>query len=135
AENKALLEKEMASIETKAKRSIRKITRAQIQAHMQAQIEKLYKVIENLKTGSRIVNADPLVENVNRLMSDTYVATTVDQAIAILNLDRDKVGRHPERLIEGAYKAFEAENLPRIKAENPSMRMSQRIDMLHRDWI
>ncbi|KAJ6623770.1 Coiled-coil domain-containing protein 124, partial [Pseudolycoriella hygida] len=128
AENKALLEKEMASIETKAKRSIRKITRAQIQAHMQAEIEKLYKVIENLKTGSRIVNADPLVENVNRLMSDTYVATTVDQAIAILNLDRDKVGRHPERLVEAAYKAFEAENLPRIKAENPSMRRTQRID-------
>lgn len=36
--------------------------------------------------------------------------------------------------MKAAYKAFEAENLPRIKSENPSMRLSQWKQMLQREW-
>jgi len=134
AEKKALLDEEMASIKVTAKQSIQKITQAQIQA----EVEKRNKVIENLnappKVESKIVYEAPLEENLNRIMANTTVATTVDEAIAALSVNSDDPDRHPEKRVKAAYKAFEAENLPRIKAENPSMRMSQWKQMLHREW-
>lgn len=36
--------------------------------------------------------------------------------------------------MRAAYKTFEANNLPRIKAENPSLRMSQWKQMLMKEW-
>lgn len=36
--------------------------------------------------------------------------------------------------MKAAYKAFEAENMKKIKAENPTMRMSQWKQMLHKEW-
>lgn len=36
--------------------------------------------------------------------------------------------------MKAAYKAFEAENLPRIKAENPTLRMSQWKQILIKEW-
>ena len=42
--------------------------------------------------------------------------------------------KHPERRMKAAYKAFEAIHLPRLKAENPNLRMSQFRQMLKKDW-
>lgn len=42
--------------------------------------------------------------------------------------------KHPEKRLKAAFKAYEAENLPRIKAENPSMRMSQWKQILFKEW-
>lgn len=42
--------------------------------------------------------------------------------------------KHPEKRLKAAYKAYEADNLPRIKAENPSMRLSQWKQMLFKEW-
>lgn len=88
-------------------------------------------------------------------MADTSIASTVDEAIAVLRWDRhifsryydsfitdsvlisvntDEADRHPEKRMKAAYKAFEAEHLPRIKAENPSMRLSQWKQIMHREW-
>lgn len=36
--------------------------------------------------------------------------------------------------MKAAFKAFEAANLPRIKAENPSLRLSQWKQLLQREW-
>ncbi|KAG4070449.1 hypothetical protein HA402_005681 [Bradysia odoriphaga] len=134
AEKKALLEEEMASIKVTAKQSIQKITQAQIQA----EVEKRNKVIENVnapqKTEPKVVHPAPLEENLNRLLADTNFATTVDQAIAVLSVNDDEADRHPEKRMKAAYKAFEAEHLPRIKSENPTMRMSQWKQILHREW-
>lgn len=52
----------------------------------------------------------------------------------VISVNSDEGDRHPEKRMKAAYKAFEAENLPRIKAENPSMRLSQWKQILHRDW-
>lgn len=89
-------------------------------------------------------------------MADTNIATTVEEAISVLTWDKhiffrycdsffitvsvlisvnsDEADRHPEKRMKAAYKAFEAEHLPRIKAENPSMRLSQWKQMMHREW-
>lgn len=42
--------------------------------------------------------------------------------------------KHPEKRMKAAYKAYEAANLPRIKAENPSMRLSQWKQLIFREW-
>lgn len=42
--------------------------------------------------------------------------------------------RHPEKRLKAAFKAYESENLPRIKAENPSMRLSQWKQILFKEW-
>ena len=46
----------------------------------------------------------------------------------------DEGDRHPERRMKAAYKAFEEEALPRLKQENPGMRLSQLKHMLHKEW-
>ena len=41
---------------------------------------------------------------------------------------------HPEKRVKAAYASFEEINLPRLKAENPNMRLSQLKHMLKKDW-
>ncbi len=43
--------------------------------------------------------------------------------------------RHPERRVKAAYTAFEEREMPRLKAENPNMRLSQLKQMLKKDWM
>lgn len=52
----------------------------------------------------------------------------------VYSVKGDDDDRHPEKRMKAAYKAFEAENMKRIKAENPTMRMSQWKQILHKDW-
>lgn len=83
AEAKALLESEMASIQTTAKQSIQKVTRSQL-------VEEIAKRNENIiaamtpKVESKITNKDPLEENLNRIIGVSSVASNIDEAIAVL---------------------------------------------------
>lgn len=42
--------------------------------------------------------------------------------------------RHPERRMKAAFAAFEEVNLPRLKMENPNMRLSQLKQLLKKEW-
>ncbi|XP_017461264.1 PREDICTED: coiled-coil domain-containing protein 124-like, partial [Rhagoletis zephyria] len=125
AEAKALLDQEMSSIKTQGKQPLAKIHRQQILEEM----EKKQRVIEAInaakpQAGARIVLPEPVIEeNLNRSMADVEIATNVDQALAALSVKDDEEDKHPEKRMRAAYRAFEAANLPRIKAENPSLRM------------
>lgn len=48
--------------------------------------------------------------------------------------DKD-VDKHPEKRMKAAYAEFEAENLPRIKNENPTLRLSQLKQVLRKEWM
>jgi hypothetical protein len=43
--------------------------------------------------------------------------------------------RHPEKRLKAAYNAFEESNLPRLKLENPNLRLSQLKQLLKKDWM
>jgi len=43
--------------------------------------------------------------------------------------------KHPEKRLKAAYAAFEAENLPRLRAENPSIRLSQVKQLMNKEWM
>ncbi|KAI9576983.1 coiled-coil domain-containing protein 124 [Glossina fuscipes] len=134
AEAKALLDQEMSSIRTQGKQPLAKINRQQILEEM----EKKQKALEAMtvpKITSRVVVTSPIIEeNLNRAMADIEVATNVDEALAVLNLKTEEEDKHPERRMRAAYRAFEAANLPRIKSENPNLRLSQWKQLLMKEW-
>eukprot|EP00899_Mesostigma_viride_P008642 jgi/Mesvir1/1777/Mv09625-RA.1 len=77
-----------------------------------------------------------MMENKNR---DILVAEarSVDEAIAALTMtDGDDAlpDKHPERRAKAAWKAFEAENMPILKEENPGLKRSQYNEMLWKIW-
>lgn len=62
---------------------------------------------------------------------------TVDEALTALSISSGASGdpdRHPERRAKAAYNAFEATRLPILKAENPSLRLSQLKQMMFDEW-
>lgn len=61
---------------------------------------------------------------------DTYDFVHFNYSVASSATDK-----HPEKRMKAAFKAFEAANLPRIKSENPSMRLSQWKQLLFKEWL
>lgn len=47
---------------------------------------------------------------------------------------KDDTDRHPERRMKAAFAAFEEANMPRLKQENPNMRLSQLKQLLKKEW-
>ncbi|XP_017105202.2 coiled-coil domain-containing protein 124 [Drosophila bipectinata] len=135
AESKALLDQEMSSINTQRKQPLAKINRQQILEEM----EKKQRVIDAINEANKpaatrvVVQSTVVEENLNRSLADTDVATNIDQALVVLNINEGE-DQHPEKRMRAAYKTFESNNLPRIKAENPSLRMSQWKQLLMKEW-
>lgn len=132
AEAKELLEKEMSSIKVAPKVSVQKVTRSQIEA----EVEKRNRAIEAVNNPPKVAPAKavPLEENLNRVMADTEVAQTIDQALAVLSVKDGGEDKHPEKRMKAAYKAFEEEQLPILKQEHPSLKLSQLKQMIFKDW-
>jgi hypothetical protein len=42
---------------------------------------------------------------------------------------------HPEKRMKAAYDAFENENLPKLKQEHPTLRLSQLKQLLKKEWM
>ncbi|XP_063394754.1 coiled-coil domain-containing protein 124 [Cydia fagiglandana] len=131
-EAKALLEKEMESIKSTPKVApAPKITRAQI-AKIQ---EKSVKPETPKPVPARVVVEEPpLEENLNRIQLDGEVAQSVDEAISLLS-DKAEIDRHPEKRLKAAYTAFEEVTMPRLKEENPTLRLSQLKQLLRKEWL
>ncbi|GAA49943.1 coiled-coil domain-containing protein 124, partial [Clonorchis sinensis] len=101
-----------------------KLTQAQIaaaRANLAAQLAALNK--KNQEQSEQ-----ELAPNPNRVEVDGAEARTVEDAIAILNVDDDStmdLDRHPERRLKAAYSAYEEKMLPILREENPGLRISQ----------
>ena len=62
-------------------------------------------------------------------------ARSIDEAVAALSVDEGGASdMHPEKRVRAAYAVFEARELDRLKAENPSLRLSQLKQMLRKMW-
>jgi len=51
------------------------------------------------------------------------------------SLKETEIDRHPERRLKAAFAAFEEANMPRIKAENHTLRLSQLKQILRKEWM
>lgn len=47
----------------------------------------------------------------------------------------EETEHHPERRMKAAYTAYEEANMPRLKKENPNMRLSQLKQQLKKEWM
>ncbi|XP_057696479.1 coiled-coil domain-containing protein 124 [Corythoichthys intestinalis] len=134
-ESQRLLDEENARIKGKAQKeggSGGKVTRAQIE-------EAIHSVPppQQLKPKDKSHLEIPLVENVNRIILEegTVEARTVEDAIAVLSIAPEDLDRHPERRMKAAFTAYEEANMPRLKMENPNMRLSQLKQLLKKEWM
>lgn len=107
-----------------------KVTRAQIEDSLRR--EQRSEPVEKAKSHLEL----PLEENLNRRLQDegSVEARTVEDAIAVLSVAED-ADRHPERRMRAAFTAFEEVQLPRLKQENPNMRLSQLKQLLKKEWL
>lgn len=130
---KELLDIEEKETKGKSHAGLSKTTRADIAAaqewQAQAQVRKPTK------------NTEPeLEENPNIKMAELLAAEgavearSVEDAISVLSVT-EKAEKHPEKRMKAAYAAYEELNLPRLKQENPNMRLSQLKQMLKKDWM
>lgn len=136
-ENKKLLAEEEDVIKGKPAKPA-KLTRAQVVANQLAaqQAEAAAR-----KQNSQSHLDGKLEENVNIAAAKAQAegieeARNVEDAIAVLSVSGGPPkDMHPERRMKAAYNAFEEVNLPRLKAENPNLRLSQLKQMLKKDWM
>lgn len=134
AEAKALLEQEEASLVVAAKIPQAKITRAQIEKEVQQRNKNIENIVNPNPVKKVEVKEAPLEENLNRVMADVQVATNIDEAIAVLKMSATDEDRHPEKRMKAAYKAYEDAQLPMIKADNPSLKLSQLKQIIFKNW-
>ncbi|XP_043946568.1 coiled-coil domain-containing protein 124 [Protopterus annectens] len=131
-----LLEEEDSKLKGRAVKPVApaKVTRAQIEETLKKDHTQQEKDQEVEKTKSHL--EVPLEENINRIVLEegTVEARTIEEAIAVLSTSED-LDRHPERRMKAAFAAFEEVNLPRLKNENPNMRLSQLKQLLKKEWM
>lgn len=133
AEAKALLEQEESSIKTTGKIPLAKMTRAQIEKEVE-QRNKNIELINNPPKAA-VPKVVPLEENLNRVLADVHVASSIEQAISVLKVsDPEEEDRHPEKRMKALFKAYENSQLPSIKAENPSLKLSQLKQIIFKNW-
>lgn len=137
-ENQRLLDEESARIKGRAQKeavSGGKVTRAQIEEVLLNEQLQLQQQEQKLKEKTHLET--PLEENVNRIIPDegTVEARTIEDAISALSTGPEEVDHHPERRMKAAFAAYEEANMPRLKKENPNMRLSQLKQQLKKEWM
>ncbi|KAI8613795.1 hypothetical protein BC830DRAFT_447418 [Chytriomyces sp. MP71] len=72
-----------------------------------------------------------------------YAASGLDDALDLLDLANKgttvnnatkEIEKHPERRMKSAWAAFEEREMPILKAENPTLRLSQLKQLLQKKW-
>ncbi|XP_008277623.1 coiled-coil domain-containing protein 124 [Stegastes partitus] len=136
-ENQRLLDEENSRLKGRAQREAAaggKVTRAQIEETLLNEQQQQQQQGLNPKEKSHLET--PLEENVNRVIPEegTVEARTIEDAIAVLSTGPEDLDRHPERRMKAAFVAYEEVNMPRLKMENPNMRLSQLKQQLKKEW-
>uniref|UniRef100_A0A669CRW1 Coiled-coil domain containing 124 n=1 Tax=Oreochromis niloticus TaxID=8128 RepID=A0A669CRW1_ORENI len=136
-ENQRLLDEENARLKGRSQQgagSGGKMTRAQIEETLRN--EQQQQEQDQLKPKEKSHLETPLEENVNRVIPEegTVEARTIEDAIAVLSVGPEDLDRHPERRMKAAFSAYEQANMPRLKQENPNMRLSQLKQQLKKEW-
>lgn len=160
AELKRLADEEMSQFSAKPRSKTgnknagfsggKKLTKAQLamrEARRQMELAEAKKVVDS-KKGQAFVMLDQETElesNTNReeaerIKSEGIIeARSVQEAnIALANLgiggQPKTIDAHPEKRVKTAYKDFEDTRLPELKAENPTLKLSQLRQLLRKEW-
>lgn len=83
---------------------------------------------------NKLTIEDEISENLNHLRDDEEVATSVDDAIKILD-SGGEIDMHPEKRLKSAFAKFEEYRLVQLKIEHPTFRLSQLKKLLKKEWM
>ncbi|CAH1797086.1 unnamed protein product [Owenia fusiformis] len=131
-ESQRLLDEEESSLHSAKPAPSAKVTRAQIE-HNKREVQRKQAEAKQ-ETKAPVHDEVPLEENVNRLVPEEGEARTVEDAIQVLSA-KESLEKHPEKRVKAAYASYESERLPKLKQENPNMRLSQLKQILKKDWM
>lgn len=81
-----------------------------------------------------MINALPLVRLFSLNIDVILTNGTYNHNLKCFS-EKSDTDRHPEKRLKAAYTAFEEANLPILKAENPTLRLSQLKQMLRKEWL
>ncbi|PIO66325.1 hypothetical protein TELCIR_11967 [Teladorsagia circumcincta] len=113
-----------------------KVTRATIEERKEAELRLQKEEEARAKLAAeKIEVVDHLEENLNQVEEGAATARTVAEAIQVLGGDREEIDKHPEKRMRAAYLAFEEAQLPRLKQEHPTYRLSQLKQLLKKEWL
>lgn len=70
---------------------------------------------------------------------EAYSASNIDDALLLLDASTQSpatttVEKHPERRMKAAFSAFEAREMPKLRAEHPTLRHTQLMERLYKMW-
>ncbi|XP_065672410.1 coiled-coil domain-containing protein 124 isoform X2 [Hydra vulgaris] len=146
-EAKKLLEEEEAKLSSKSAKVAtvpqKKVTRSDIEKQKEKEKKQNEDMLKELKLQKKRIGKNPEMEpeNPNRKMAqmleeeDIIEARNIDEAVAALKLGNDgSVDNHPEKRLKAAYNEYAEREMPRIKEENPGLRMSQWKQVLWKEW-
>jgi len=115
-----------------------KVTRAEIDAERAKEEEKKLQEAQAAALVKKNISVqnDFVEENINQVLAQdgSAHARSVEEAISLLSVNKTDVDRHPERRMKSSYKKYEEEYMPQLKADNPSMRISQLRQILKKEW-
>ncbi|NXP53526.1 CC124 protein, partial [Heliornis fulica] len=125
-----LLEEEDSKLKGKSPKQVTpgKVTRAQIEET----IRKDQQQKENTDTGRGLGGEVLLFSPPWAEGRGVWRARQLCFTVSVVTSDPD---RHPERRMKAAFTAFEEVHLPRLKQENPNMRLSQLRQLLKKEWM
>ncbi|XP_042399219.1 coiled-coil domain-containing protein 124-like isoform X1 [Zingiber officinale] len=151
AETRRIAEQEQRDLEAAGRRPdqkasrvsipVPKVTEAQLQRRREEEQQRILQTSEVAKKRqTRTADEEEyhrivMVENTNR--DDSIIeAHNVDEAIAKMVLSEPALpaDRHPERRLKASFKAFEEEELPKLKEEKPGLTFNQYRDMIWKLW-
>ncbi|XP_074561306.1 uncharacterized protein LOC141817565 [Curcuma longa] len=151
AETRKIAEQEQRDLEAAGRRPdpkaarvsipVPKVTEAQLQRRREEEQQRILQTADAAKKRqSRTADEQEydrivMVENTNR--DDSIIeAHNVDEAIAKMVLSEPALpaDRHPERRLKASFKAFEEEELPKLKEEKPGLTFNQYRDMIWKLW-
>eukprot|EP00389_Voromonas_pontica_P016966 GDKH01026559.1.p1 GENE.GDKH01026559.1~~GDKH01026559.1.p1 ORF type:complete len:224 (-),score=64.99 GDKH01026559.1:375-1046(-) len=86
-----------------------------------------------------------VTENTNQVMrrqisdaaergEDLVIAKGLAAAVSVLDSSDPAVDRNPEKRVGAAYRAYEEQWIPLMKAEFPSLKRSQWVDKIRKQW-
>ena len=141
-EAKLLLAEEEAKIGGKSTKGAgsAKVTRAQIaeaeeKQRRESEASAASALPRRVSVDDPLLMSNPNREAQQRRMAGELEARTVDEAIVVLSVGPGAQEKHPERRVKAAYAAYEERELPRLKEENPNLRMSQLKQLLRKEWM
>lgn len=93
---------------------------------------------KNLTDNPEMEEENPNIKMAQILAEEGAIeARSLTDAIEVLDIGAAGVSgtdRHPEKRMKAAYNEFEERELPKLKAENPNLRLSQLKQILRKEW-